>query len=78
MKGDGSMARCTNCNYKWNSKEIWSLGFSKKGKDCPKCGVKQYISSQTQRTFTLGYLSLIFIVIFPFIIKLSDQDEPLW
>lgn len=78
MKGVGSMAQCTNCDYKWKAKEIWSLGFSKKGKDCPNCGVKQYISSKTQRTFTLGYLSLIFIVIFPFIIKLSDKDEPLW
>ncbi len=72
------MARCTSCNYKWKAKEVWSLGFSKKGKDCPICGVKQYISSETQRTFTLGYLSLIFIVIFPFIIKLSDKDKPLW
>ncbi|WJE43671.1 hypothetical protein QRD86_03395 [Bacillus halotolerans] len=69
------MARCTSCNYKWKAKEVWSLGFSKKGTDCPNCGIKQYISSETQRTFTLGYLSLIFIVIFPFIIKLSDKDE---
>nr|WP_090989839.1 hypothetical protein [Bacillus sp. OV322] len=72
------MARCTNCNNKWKAKEIWSLGFSKKGKNCTNCGHKQYISSDTQRTFSLGYLSLIFIVILPFFIKLSDKDEPLW
>ncbi|MCY7630008.1 hypothetical protein [Bacillus altitudinis] len=72
------MARCTNCNYKWKAKEIWAIGFSKKGKDCPNCGVRQYISSKTQRAFTLGNLSLIFIVILPFVIKLSEKDEPFW
>lgn len=78
VKGGIQMAHCTNCNYKWKTKEIWSLGFSKKGKNCPNCGNKQYISSKTQRIFTLGYLSLVFIVFFPFFIKLSDSDEPLW
>jgi hypothetical protein len=73
-----SVARCTKCNFKWKGKDIWALGFSKKGKDCPGCGARQYISSGTQRIFTLGYLSLVFIVIFPFVIKLSDKDEPLW
>ena len=72
------MPSCTNCNYKWKTKDICLLGFSKEGKDCPNCGVKQYISSKTQRIFYLGYLSLIFIMIFPFIVKLSDKDEPLW
>ncbi|WP_110926796.1 hypothetical protein [Bacillus massiliglaciei] len=71
------MAQCTNCHYKWKVKEIWSLGFSKKGKSCPNCGVTQYISSESQRTLTIGYISLLFIVIFPFIIKLSNKDEPL-
>ncbi|WP_391209578.1 hypothetical protein [Psychrobacillus sp. L4] len=69
------MAHCTNCNYKWKAKEIWSLGFSKKGKDCSNCGDKQYISYETQGILTLYYLSIVFIVIFPFLIKLSDKDE---
>lgn len=72
------MAKCTKCNYKWKAKEIWSLGFSKKGKDCSNCGHKQYISAETQQIFTLGYLSLIFVPILPFFIKLCDKDEPLW
>ncbi|WP_026906849.1 hypothetical protein [Paucisalibacillus globulus] len=72
------MARCTICGYKWKAKEIWSLGFSKKGKDCPNCGLKQYISVKTQRIFTLGYLSLIFVPFLFLFIKLSDKDEPLW
>ncbi|MGY0694650.1 TIGR04104 family putative zinc finger protein [Virgibacillus sp. FSP13] len=71
------MARCTNCNYKWKVKEILSLGFSKNGKDCPNCGHKQYISAGTQRLFTLGYLSLIFVPVLLFRIKLSDKDEPM-
>ncbi|MDY0396643.1 TIGR04104 family putative zinc finger protein [Virgibacillus halophilus] len=73
-----SMSRCTNCNDEWKFKEVLSLGFSKNGKDCPNCGHRQYVSAKTQRMFTLGYLSLIFV---PFIIcriKLSDKDEPLW
>ncbi|QDY45154.1 hypothetical protein HF394_05265 [Planococcus glaciei] len=72
------MPRCTNCNYKWNVKDIIALGFSKKGKDCPNCGDRQYISAESQRLLTLGWLSLIFV---PFIIskiKLSGKDEPLW
>jgi CXXC-20-CXXC protein len=72
------MPQCTNCNYRWKVKEIWSLGFSKNGKDCHNCGVKQYISTDTQKIFSLGYLSLVFILIFPFIIKLSDKEEPSW
>lgn len=71
------MTRCTNCNYKWKVKEVLSLGFSKVGKDCPNCGHKQYISTGTQRLFTLGYLSLIFVPFLLFRINLSDKDEPL-
>lgn len=72
------MPRCTNCNYKWNAKDIIALGFSKKGKDCPNCGDRQYISAESQRLLTLGWLSLLFV---PFIIskiKLSGKDESLW
>lgn len=78
MKGNDIMApHCTNCNYKWKVKEVFSLGFSKNGKDCPNCDHKQYISAQTQRMFTLGYLSLIFVPFLIFRIKLSDKNEPL-
>ncbi|MCA0172928.1 hypothetical protein [Bacillus sp. RAR_GA_16] len=72
------MANCTNCHYKWGVKELWSLGFSKSGKECPNCRKKQYLSSETKNMFTLGYLSMLFIIILPFYIKLSDKDEPLW
>ncbi|RFU69675.1 TIGR04104 family putative zinc finger protein [Bacillus sp. V59.32b] len=72
------MAQCNNCNYKWKAKEILSLGFSKSGKKCPHCEKKQYISSETQRIFFLGYISLVFIIIFPLIIKLSDKEGSLW
>lgn len=71
------MAKCTNCSYKWRLKDILALGFSKKGRECPDCGQKQYLSTETQQLFTLGWISLIFI---PFLfsrIKLSDKDEPL-
>lgn len=72
------MPRCTNCDYKWKAKEVLALGFSKKGKDCPKCSQKQYISAKTQRMFTLGYLSLLVVPFLLFRIKLSDKDEPLY
>lgn len=68
--------RCTNCNYRWKAKEVLSLGFSKNGKACPHCGQKQYISAETQRFLTLGYLSLIFVPFIIFHIKLSDKNEP--
>ena len=72
------MPRCTSCNYNWNLKQIVTLGFSKKGKNCPNCGDTQYISAETQRLFTLGYLSLLVVPFLLFKIKLSNNDEPMW
>ena len=69
------MARCTKCKYKWSVKDVMAVGFSKEGKECPNCNEKQYISSTTQNIMNLGYLSLIFVIIFPFLIKLSDKKE---
>ena len=70
-----TMRQCRNCGYKWKAKEIWALGFSKTGKNCLNCGKKQYISTEKQGILTLGYLVFLFIVIFPFLIKLSSKDE---
>lgn len=67
---------CTNCHYKWKVKEVWSLGFSKDGKACPNCGHTQYISGETQRLFTLGYLNLLFVPFLLFRIRLSDENDP--
>ncbi|KGX89728.1 hypothetical protein N781_16010 [Pontibacillus halophilus JSM 076056 = DSM 19796] len=72
------MARCASCDYKWSIRDIWSLGFSKGGKPCPNCGKTQYISGKTQKIFTLGYLSLLFTIVLPFIITLSNVQEDLY
>ena len=77
------MARCTNCNYKWNTKNVWLLGFSKKGKECPNCNTKQFVSFKDKGLIlSLGYISgvigLLLIIFFPFFIKLSDKDETLF
>lgn len=72
------MAKCTNCNFKWKAKDILFLGFSKKGRACPDCGHKQYISSESQRLLTLGWLSIIFVPFLFYRIKLSGKDESLW
>lgn len=48
-----------------------------RGKDCSNCGHKRYILAKNQRLFTLGWLSLIFVLFIIFRIKLSNQDEPL-
>lgn len=74
------MPRCTNCNYKWKAKDIWKLGFSKNGKECPSCKTKQYVSFKDGGfLMSLGYLSgvvgLLLIIFLPFYIKLSDKDE---
>ncbi|WP_455661304.1 hypothetical protein, partial [Pradoshia sp.] len=64
------MARCSNCNYKWSMKDVWSLGFIKRGKVCPSCKAKQFASFK-DRGFLLGlgYLSgtigIIIIIFFP-------------
>ncbi len=72
------MPRCTSCQQRWKAKDIAALGFSKKGKDCPHCGRRQYLSAETQRWFTLGWLSLIAVPFLLMTIRLSDKDEPLW
>ncbi|MGX1262310.1 CXXC-20-CXXC protein [Rossellomorea marisflavi] len=72
------MTTCTNCQHRWTKRDIWKVGFSKEGKDCPGCGTRQYISAETQGIMTLGFLSLIAILLFPFIVKLSGEKEPLW
>lgn len=72
------MPDCTNCYYRWRVKEVLSLGFSKYGKDCPSCGQRQYISAKTQKVFTFGYLSLLFVPFLLFRIRLSDKEECLF
>ncbi|MFC7285146.1 TIGR04104 family putative zinc finger protein [Phocicoccus pinnipedialis] len=71
------MPRCTNCNYKWRLNDILKISFAKKGKKCPNCKQKQYLSGETQRLFTLGWVSLMFIPFLLFRIKLSDKEESL-
>jgi CXXC-20-CXXC protein len=77
-KGDDKMVRCTNCDYKWKTKEVLAVGFAKHGKTCPNCGKKQYLSKDTQHYLSLGYVSLLFLLTMPFVIKLSDREEHIW
>ncbi len=72
------MVRCTNCDYKWKTKDVLAVGFAKHGKPCPNCGEKQYLSKDTQHYLSLGYVSLLFVLIMPFVIKLSDREESVW
>ncbi|PFH90726.1 hypothetical protein [Bacillus sp. AFS088145] len=74
------MAHCNNCNYKWKAKDIWQLGFTKKGKECPNCRTKQFATFKDKEVILgLGYLSWIFVILiiifFPFVIKLSYKEE---
>lgn len=74
------MARCTNCNYKWKLKGIWSIGFSKNGKKCPNCNKRQFISFKNENPLIgLGYLNgiiALFIIIFcPFFVKLTENKD---
>ncbi|MEH7347571.1 hypothetical protein [Gottfriedia acidiceleris] len=74
------MAHCNNCNYKWKTKDVWLLNFTKKGKECASCRVKQFISWKDREIIMgLGYLSwtiaILIIIFLPFIIKLSDKEE---
>ncbi|PSL50731.1 hypothetical protein B0H94_1023 [Salsuginibacillus halophilus] len=71
------MTNCANCNRKWRIREVWALGFTHKGKNCAHCGKRQYISADTQNLLTLGYLSLVFVVVLPFLVKLSNENERL-
>lgn len=68
------MARCTKCNHKWSLKEVL-LPFSKDGRECSVCKQKQYISLTTQNIMSLSYWSVLIVILFPFIIKLSDKKD---
>jgi len=72
------MPCCTICNYKWGILEVLQLGVSTKGKNCSNCGEKQFMSSETQKLFTLGFISLLFIPFLLFRIRLSDKEETLF
>lgn len=77
------VACCNHCNYKWNAKNVWLLGFSKKGQKCPKCSTRQFVSFKgTGPLVGLGYLSgiiaILFIIFFPFLVKLTDKEEITW
>ncbi|MGM9922615.1 MAG: hypothetical protein ACI35R_00020 [Bacillus sp. (in: firmicutes)] len=74
------MARCTNCNCKWKIKNMWLLGFSKKGRACPHCGTRQFASFKESNVLIglgslSGIIAILLIMFFPFFIKLSDKEE---
>lgn len=71
------MARCTNCQYKFKTKELLavSVAIHGKGKTCPNCGAKQYMSQKSQFYLSLGNISLLFVLFLPFLIRLSDREE---
>lgn len=71
------MARCTNCQYKFSTKEVLavSVAIHGKGKTCPNCGVIQYMSRKSQFYLSLGNISLLFVLFLPFLIRLSDREE---
>ena len=73
------MARCTNCQYKFKTKELLAVSVTihGKGKPCPNCGVKQYMSRKSQFYLSLGNISLLFVLFLPFLIRLSDREEPM-
>lgn len=69
------MARCTNCQYKFSTKEVLAVSVAIHGKACPNCGVKQYMSRKSQFYLSLGNISLLFVLFLPFLIRLSDREE---
>ncbi|WP_215084472.1 hypothetical protein [Exiguobacterium sp. s78] len=71
------MARCTNCQYKFSTKEVLavSVAIHGEGKTCPNCGVKQYMSRKSQFYLLLGNISLLFVLFLPFLIRLSGREE---
>ncbi|WP_430787446.1 hypothetical protein VBD025_16475 [Virgibacillus flavescens] len=76
-------AHCTNCKYKWKRKNVWQLGFSKKGKACPNCNTTQYISFKDRNLLMglaaiSGTVTILLLLFFPFFFKLSDNEESMW
>lgn len=71
------MPRCTNCQFTFKTKELLavSVAIHGKGKTCPDCGVKQYMSRKSQFYLSLGNISLLLVLFLPFLIRLSDREE---
>lgn len=72
------MRSCSNCDAKWRLKELLALGFSRKGRVCVHCGERQYLSKDTLKLSTLGWLSLLFIPLIIWRMTLSSKEEHLF
>lgn len=55
------------------SKDIWSLFFKNDGKDFQYCNQKQYFSAEIFR-FLSEILRCLFLLLFPFLVELSDGN----
>ena len=71
------MTRCANCNKKWKAKVIWSLmNRPLDGKNCPHCYRIQYIKPESLQFMSNYGPGMIFILLFPFFVELSNEKEP--
>ncbi|PGL70894.1 hypothetical protein CN925_10305 [Bacillus sp. AFS055030] len=72
------MAKCQNCDHKWEKKTLWKLFLSKEGVNCSNCDQKQFISFNTQILITLCslsfFLGVLIILLFPSYVKLSTKN----
>jgi hypothetical protein len=70
------MGHCSLCGHKWGKRDLVRLGFSRDGRNCRGCSCRQYMSTETRRMFSAGYVSILFVFFMPFVVKLSSKDEP--
>ena len=71
------MTRCANWNKKWQAKVIWSIiNRPLDGKNCPHCNRLQYMKAETFQFMSNYGPGMIFILLFPFFVELSNEKEP--
>lgn len=74
------MARCTKCHSKWKARNVWGLILTDEGKPCHQCNTIHHLAFKDKGTllwlsFIFEICFLIFIILFPFIAKLSIRKK---
>lgn len=73
------MTRCTNCRYRWKSKEKYWLYELEGGCPCPNCRVVQYMKVENHAfrdmLFEVTWLDFLWDIKDHLFMKLSSENE---
>ncbi|GGP09110.1 hypothetical protein [Oceanobacillus neutriphilus] len=72
------MTVCRNCGKRWGLFKTYKIVFANDGVECPNCGKKQYLSGSSLINLLFGSTVIIFFILVPFLVKLSNEEEQIY